>query len=339
MDITTVILSIYLLFPTFTDGQTKLLEKMYPEPMSQSERLSKKMDVKDFIDVQMFIMQGELENGTDVSTENQKDGYASTIGNLENPLYGPQSQGSVMDFLVDGINAAEVLYKNSMDQLALFEYGEEFFVAPSVLCGRKSLVAVNKDSITRTEYDDFYRVLEKTVWKNGSTSSQSTMSSRVRYTYENNQSKIPKFCGQEDLDGARYIETRYNRDGKITEVVDYDVGRTSNGGVKRILKKKNNYAYDVSSRLVMESELENFDNGNSKSTKKIYSYTSASKIPSVSYYEEGELRIKTEYVNENDYIQTVYFDEGFKIATEFRDGERVLEITYMGDNEVRRREF
>ena len=86
-------------------------------------------------------------------------------------------------------------------------------------------------------------------------------------------------------------------------------------------------------------QLDNFDDGTSKSTKNIYSYTALASVPNVSYYEDGVLRIQTIYKSDTDYTQTVFFDEGFSISTEYRKGERVLEVTYFGETEMSRRTF
>ncbi len=338
MDIQAAILSLYLLFPTYTDGQAQLEATVKGSVVPAAERLSQRVELREFINLEKKRMEGSADSKT-ANSKLDGDELDLGIGNLENPWRGPQSEGADLDFMFEGINAAEVLYTNSMSRLALFEYGEEYFVAPKALCGRNSVVSVNKDCIVRTEYDDLYRMLERTVWKNGSSLASSTMLTRTRYTYASAAAKIPKFCGQEYIDEGRYLETRYNYEGKPTEIIDYGVEKNGSGGVKRNLKKKNNYTYDVLSRLVIESELENFEDGSSRTIKKIYTYSAVSKIPSVSYYENDVLRIQTNYKTETDYTQTVFFDGDFKITTEYRDNERTVEVTYIGDLEVSRRTF
>lgn len=330
MDIQVAILSLYFLFPNFSSGQAKLEASVKGVALSAAERLDKRMEIKNFLALEKLRWQSENEDD-----ELKPEEIFGDIGDLENPLYGPQSEGSALD----DINAAEVFYTNSMERLALFEYGEEEFVSPKALCGRNTIVNVNDDIIVRTEYDDFYRTLERTVWKNESSVSASTIITRTRYTYPDEKTRIPKFCGQEYLDEGRYVETKYNYAGKPTEIVDYGVKKTDSGGASRILKKKNTYTYDVELRLAMETENENFEDGTSKSSKKIYTYSAVSKIPSVSYYENNELRIQTDYKAENDYVQTIFFDGNYKISAEYKDNEKISEIVFLNDVEVSRRSF
>ncbi|MBQ2553165.1 MAG: hypothetical protein II563_10010 [Treponema sp.] len=334
MDLQTAVFSLYLLFSAFTPQQADLEIKLHGNDMTTVEKLNKRMEVRNFIAEE----KNRILFGNEASEENTEE--ESALKNLENPLYGPQSGGVSAEFGFESMSAAEVLYKNSMERLSLFQYGEEYFSFPDPLDGdRHAVISVNNDVFTRTEYDDYYRMLERTVWKNARSSQGSVMTKRTRYTYSSASATIPRFCGEEDFVGNKYMETRYNASGKPLEIVDYDVGSNGAGGVKRILKKKNSYTYDASDRLVIDKLLENFDDGTSKSTKNIYTYSSRSSIPDVSYYENDVLRIQTSYRSENDYIQTVFFDGGFKISTEYKDSERVLEITYLGDMEMSRRTF
>ncbi len=292
------------------------------------------MEVRNFIASEKYA----IESGGADESESESDGEG--LGALENPSYGPQSGGVSMDFGFPVTNAAEVLYSNSMDRIAFFQYGEEYFAAPDPLdVKRHSIVSVNDDSFSRTEYDGLYRMLERTVWKNGKSSSAISMQTRTRYTYADSSARLPKFYGEENFKDNTYREVRYNRTGKPLEIVDYDVGAASNGGAKRILRKKSSYTYDVKDRLVIDSQLENFTDGTSKSTKNIYSYTALSKLPDVSYYEDNVLRIQTSYRSDSDYTQTVYFDGGFSISAEYQGGERILEITRINGVVMSRRTF
>ncbi|MBQ5400208.1 MAG: hypothetical protein IIU15_03140 [Treponema sp.] len=337
MDISTAILSLYLLFSTFTPAQGALETKVHGTDMSRAEKLNTRMEVRNYIAAEKIrILLGAQISESD-SDENQ-DGEG--IGGIENPKYGPQSGGMTLDLVLGNSGATEVLYKNALERIAFFQYGEEYFAAPDTLTpDRHSIVSVNDSTFSRTEYDRLYRMMERTVWKNGKSSASTYMKSRTRYTYSGDWATIPRFFGEEDFENNTYREVRYSATGKPTEVVDYDVGKGSGGGVRRILKKKNSYTYDRSDRLVIDVQLENFDDGTSKSTKNIYTYTALASVPNVSYYEDGVLRIQTTYKSDSDYTQTVFFDEGFSISTEYRNGERVLEVTYFGETEMSRRTF
>ena len=69
------------------------------------------------------------------------------------------------------------------------------------------------------------------------------------------------------------------------------------------------------------------------STKYTYTYTQKSENPDVYYYEGEDLRIKTVYNTDSHWIETLYFDDGFSIVTEFDDGYKVQETFYINGQE------
>ena len=73
--------------------------------------------------------------------------------------------------------------------------------------------------------------------------------------------------------------------------------------------------------------------------KKEFRYGGAGKSPDSSYYENGELRIRTVYESENVYNETMYFDGGFTVLTRYENGIKRMEIISIDGTEIRRRTF
>ncbi|MFA6937052.1 MAG: hypothetical protein WCQ67_02345 [Treponema sp.] len=223
MDLATAVLFFYLLFPTFSVQQKNLSYAFGKERLTIIEENEKCNEVKKYLGIEAEdtqIYTKEIFEGDDVPLPE----------GLEFPEYGPQSEGSSL--LGDEKKSAEeevkpiaeIQYLNSKNRLRLFEYGEEKF-SVGILNQNKSLVSVNKDKITRIQYDNSFRIQEKVIWKNGTSVTDSTVIKKITYKYnsdlnENNlNSKTPPEFSKPYL-----ITEEYPNDRKITETYSDEIG-------------------------------------------------------------------------------------------------------------------
>ena len=337
MDISAAVLAFYLLFPVYDPAQDMLAKKMGADSVSFEERLSSHNELLDMLSA-VELNDGNFEDLSDFADlEDVETDPSSFLYELENPEFGPQGEGTSIAQRLGLGNVAEELYTSSEERLSLFEFGEEFFVGPESVSGKKTAVSVNADEIVRTEYDDLYRILERTVWKNAKTFAATEMKVRTCYTYSG-ASKLPNFRTEEFLLDGTYRETRFA--GKNpTQVLFYSVSKDDAGNVKRHLKNKSAITYDAKGRIAIDEESVYFDDGSSRVQKSIYTYSVTSKIPSVDFYEDGVLRMRTDSTTELDYEQILYFDGDARVQTRYKNGVLVEEVFFLGDEEKSRRTF
>lgn len=262
---------------------------------------------------------------------------------LLNPEYGPQSESaSLTNDLWEG-NFAEVQYINSQNRIHLFEYGEEKFERTKLPDGRESVVSVNALNVTRTTFDEDFRVKQKLTWKNGMSSGSMAVVRSVNYYYGKRTSAVPYYVTDNDLKNKNLVETYLDYRGNPTEINYYDTSEK-----KRRATKKSAFSYDSMSRVISEEETLYIPVSDAKSgTKKtetverknVYTYTNKSSKPDLKFYEDSVLRMETHYSAENDYEDSVYFSEGFTLKSLYKDNECVEEITYVDGIEVYRRGF
>ena len=323
MTLEAMVLSLYMIFPIISAPQ-KQLQEHYLES-NQTDRSSIEIDggssLLATLEEWNVLMQNEFLN-------TEEEGIAiDNLELLENPELGPQSAGSALALGLEEESYAEIVYKNSLRRLAFFNYGEEYFTPSAPLDGSNSIVNVNSSIIVRNIYDDQYRLSEKITWKNAPTVKDSEMLSKITYYYGNTSSSIPVRERRELYDKKLVNVIRYSPSGKVLQFEKYSKASAKS---KEVLEQKITYDYDSKNRVIKEESSDLVkDEGRYINKKREYRYLRSGVKPTVWYYEEGKLRILTEYgENDDSYVETVFFDEGFSIKSEFKDGVKVNETIY-----------
>lgn len=346
MEISALVMSFYLLFPVYDPAQEFLSHKLEDDFTSGpslyahdfERRISDHNELLDKLSSVVLEEENVFADLGDLDFVDMDEDPSSILYELEHPEFGPQGEGTSIAARLGFENVAEAFYTSSEERLKLFEFGEEFFSPMDSVSGKKSSVSVNSDEIVRTEYDDLFRILERTVWKNASNYAGTEMKERLRYTYAGPSSMLPNFRGEEFLLENTYRETRFS--GKNpTQVLFYAVSKDDAGRVKRNLKNRSDFHYDAKGRLSVDEESVFFDDGTSRVQKYIYTYSVTSKLPAVDFYEDGVLRMRTESESDLDYVQTIFFDGDARVVTRYKNGTLFEEIFFLGDEEKSRRTF
>lgn len=278
------------------------------------------------------------------SSTNYSDSFSIGLDeSLLNPKYGPQSEGASIANDLWEENFAEVQYINSLNKIHLFEYGEEKFEKTRLPDGRESVISVNALNVTRTTFDDDFRVKQKLTWRNGISSGSMYIVRSVNYYYGKRTSAVPYYVADNDYKNKNLVETYLDYRGNPTEINYYDTSEKN-----RRPMKKSNFAYDSANRVISEEEIlfissDDMKSGTRKTEnverKNVYTYTKKSSKPDLRFYENGVLRMETHYSAENDYEDSVYFSEGFVLKSLYKDNSCVEEITYINGVEAYRRGF
>lgn len=323
MEFEAIVLSFYLLFPTFLPyTQDSLARAAGKEPVTYTQREALCHDMLLVLNaIPLF------EENAEESWVFDEEGLVLS-GDLENPRIGPQSEGSA---LAEGeASVAEILYRNSLNRLQRFVYGEEQFSIGDISsraalgAGEKSLVSANKNAIFKTELDNRYRVIERTVWQNAMSLDGISLLSKKSYTYnKENASTTPTLITEESFVNNTRTETTMGENGLPAAVRSY---RKNQAGDTYMPERDVRYTYNSDGNVTMERQtVWNTDGSEEKSTRRVYTYTDVSEIPNTAYYEDDTLRITVEYESDTVYTQTVYFDGGIFVITKFDDGKKVYE--------------
>ncbi len=327
MTLEAMVLSLYMLFPIISPQQEQLQEH-YLETHAE-QRNSIEMDGGQSLTAALnewnLYMQEEFLDTSEgeIAIDN--------LELLENPEFGPQSAGSALALGLEEENYAEIVYKNSLKRLAFFNYGEEYFSPSSPLDGSNATVNVNSSIIVRNVYDDLYRLKEKITWKNAPTVKDSVMLSKIEFFYGSGDSSFPVRERQELYEKKIVNVIRYSPSGKVLQFEKFSKAGPKS---KEVLEQKIVYDYDSKGRVILEESSDRVEDGSFVERKREYKYVTDGVKPSVKYYENGVLRLQTEYgFSDYTYVETVFFDGGFSIKSEFKDGVKVNETIYHAGKE------
>lgn len=113
---------------------------------------------------------------------------------------------------------------------------------------------------------------------------------------------------------------------------------------RKILRK-----YDSQNRLISEEETTVYEEPDPKrrgkkirksgSKKNVYTYTAKASVPDYIFYENGKMRIAVNYIDQDTYEQTLYFENAFTVKARYNHGRKIREIFYSGITELKRTEF
>ncbi len=298
MTIEAAVLSFYLLFPVWSEGQEQLAA-------SCGKNLSPRNK-----DLLVAGIENMLEHPEDAHHDAALvAGEAATIDTSSIPR--------LMERL--GLSSGDVPFYSAGGSLRSLESGVERSSWGAGTEGVSSVYANDKNFVQSVR-DDRSRITEKTVWLNAKESKNIRLLRKMLYQYEGD-SQTPSFMEDENLEAQTVSQFRYDASGRVVSEKVYVIwgGKRHPGGSK-------SYSYDSKGRLASESS--SAGAGGVPATRTRYDYTGASSKPNSFYYEDGMLRSKIEYTAENDWVQTTYFSSHYNIAATYRNGVKVSESVY-----------
>jgi len=364
MNFAEVVFFMYLLFPVVTPLQRQIAYAFGKPELTQKEEDEKITGIRVYLGLERA--KTEAADQTELPVDSG-EADVPLPGGLENPEFGPQSEGSVL--AQEGnvaADAAEKQYVNSQNRLRLFEYGEEQLSFNQTAQGQRSIVSVNKDVVTRRQYDDAYHILNTIVWKNGATTKGSIIVKKITYTYPQNE-KIandakPVFVVEERPVEKKLMETTFDSSGNPVLVVyshfeddkDAVVAKKDDGSdevlpQKKVIDKKTARSFNAENKLLAEEETVYYEENDplrygkkrpaTVTRKNVYAYTLKSDVPDFKFYENNVLRMATVYHNKDEYENTMYFDGGYVVKATYAHGRKIMEILYQNGSELKRQKF
>lgn len=273
-------------------------------------------------------------------SEAETKNYSLTFHGNEATGYLEDNNSSSSNENDEGLLISSLFYTDSQNRIkALEEDDEKFYTQMS---DGKSILIVNDDSVIRIIYDDNFNIIEKSQWKNGNTLDTCFLEKKSRYQYSEN--KLYYVC-EELLQDNIIRETFYDKDKNPIEVKTSNIDEEEN---KKLIDDTHRI-FDNDGKLIEERIVTYIETDDDlyKGQKKIisdekkylYTYGENSSFPDVMYYENGILKISNEYIDNDTYVETLYFENRYSILTLYEHGRKKSEAVYLDGKELRRRIF
>lgn len=232
---------------------------------------------------------------------------------------------------------------DSQGKLQLFTYEDEILI-PQSDKDFKILISSNKKITERKFYDSQNRFVKKEEWSIPDVQNAVLLKTQ-EYEYEDTSYK-PKSKIIRKRDYSTYVKyDEFSNPLENKEVFFYTDEK--NNSRKEVLLSLTDYTYDSEQRLIMQNvhEYEYTDKNYKKhktSVKKIaYDYSNGKDFPpDYEYYEDDVLRLEKKYSNKSgNYIEKVYFSEGYCIETVYENNFKKKEIYTVYGVKVRETDY
>lgn len=234
--------------------------------------------------------------------------------------------------LDENIEATE--YLDDTDLLKFMEFDEEVFIPQKINDGLVLIHSVG-GNVTRSFYDNSYRVTKKETW-NISSVERSDLVQTEESIYDGESVRPQKII----VSSKNTVkEINYNSDGLITLVENFDIYKDKNYITSKITR-----VYDDEKRLIAEQSVdytykdEKYKKIDYKFTKKhIYKYNEGEDIPpDFEYFEDNVLKMKNKYsTKKGTYTSQIFFEDGFSVKTYYEEELKVRDVFYMNDEITR----
>ena len=224
-------------------------------------------------------------------------------------------------------NKIEKTQRDSSGNLSFFSVDDEILSMQN-LGTEKIIVRKWENHLIRKFYDEKMRLKKRESWNISTDFSDSSILKTENFFYTDD-SLVPVSC--QILESNKFSELSYDDKGRVV-----DLKESSVQDEKRHLQNHTAWHYDEKNRITEKQtktyiyKKENFSKAEgTHSQKEVYIYKIEDGQPDYYYYENNELKLKTEYSSQNDYITTMNFDNGFIVESFYKNGMRKKDIYYL----------
>ena len=212
-----------------------------------------------------------------------------------------------------------LVFKTSSQEIRMLETDTDIFSASASAQKNRVLTSIANGELQRRFYDEDFRLSKIEYWQIASSSAQSKMWRRRTYAFSA-EGKVSEMH-ENDFDAQTASITFFNLDGKIRS------SRKNNlpGGALDSFEIFT-YEYDDESRVLQENrQVFRVQGGKQKRilSQRVVNKYSGEKLSETSFYENSVLRIRTVYIDSENYVQTTYFDGGFAVRDFYENGAKV----------------
>lgn len=193
----------------------------------------------------------------------------------------------------------------------------------------KILQSMNDSEIFRTEYDDFMRISRKIRWNIQKSPRNPELSSVIQFEYASDSAHFPMMKVERLPQKKMTKKTFFGENEQPSRYSE------SENGEKTF---EISWNYDRENRVISEIKTK-YTDGVALSSRRDFEYTKRSAEPNVKVWENGVLRLVTDYAADDVWTTTTYFDGGYAVSAHFSHGRKEIETVYVNDRVVRRRRF
>lgn len=232
-------------------------------------------------------------------------------------------------------------WRDSNNRLTSTKFENEIFV-PVKKDNNYILINSSKKITTRTFYDENFLIQKKEYWKISNVYDSSVIQKEEFFYNESTKKIEKKILTKQDSN----VITYYNENQLPGRVDVYLMD-----GESKYLQSRTLWRYTDDGKINIEESTEFFyeNNDYSKFSDKLtrrqsYTYRKNEKKskndeeelpPDYKYYENGKLKMKTEYESKGNYVSTVIFDEKYSVQSFYEDDIRKKDV-YLVDGIVQR---
>lgn len=191
-----------------------------------------------------------------------------------------------------------------------------------------SQVIASEDNLVFRQFDGYDRVTSETIWDKDFRN----IERETAFEYDG-QRIIPLSETRWMPQSKQLVVITYTESGFVNTQKTYSGARNAE---EADLTDERNWQYDSQNRLQSETMA---IPGKKLTSRTDYEWHDGRKLPDERQYENNVLIRELVWLNDADYRERLFFDNGFEILSEYHDGLQVLEVVLNNDREIRRSEW
>lgn len=307
----------------------RALDRLYPEfsgIFDSAQFYSASSDDGEWISSVFASLSSGKQNDFSVSRPEE---LSSEIEDLKN-ISSSESEPSLSE---TSVPFPEKRLKTSEENLRLHLFETETLSLQFTGEG-KVLVVSDGKSFSRKYYDSLSRLSKKENWTGGSSLGEIRLLSTENFDYAGDEVK-PLYKTLEAGDSVQKIT--YGENGKISQVQNFK---------EELLSSRTDFLYTddgkIREQIYTEYEYSEKKTGKAFRTsvkRDVYDYSQDDFPPDYYYYENDRLCLKTVYSGKNDWVSTMYFENGFTVESFWQNGRRFKDDYYLDGKLTRSRNY
>ena len=275
---------------------------------------------------EIIVENNEAEKTIDEnSNENLMEETDSDEENQENLVDILELEENSQEPIQNEEEIVEKILLNSKSKLQMMQYEKELFIPNQQ---EENFVHINSDgtNVVRSFYDSGYKLIKNETWNIPSVEKAALISEEF----------------YEFAEGSIYPNKKTTKKQNETTICKYD----EKGNVifaqidflhedKSFIKEKTSWTYTSDGKIKTEETSEYiYNKKNPTELEKIfvkkhnYLYNKGDIPPNYEYFEDGILKVKTEYSKKGWYKKNIYFDDEYLVSTYFENNLRKKDVYF-----------
>lgn len=301
------------------DGLQNDFSDVYKE--KKAEYLEEEELLNNFENIEDEVVTNQDENEQNLENENID---SENLNDKKSDNENAEKLEASEENDVEKIPLVEKLILDSKSRLKNLQYGKEIFVTQKT-DEKEIIIHADGTKVLRKQYDLQFRLIKNEIWEISGIK-DSKLILQECYEYEESSNNVKNRSVKSDEIEKNII---YNEKGLPEKNQNY-----SFSGEKKLLQSENLWKYNKDGKIIEEENIEYKYSGEnliSKNEKKqvfIYDDSADKKDvpPDYEYYENGVLKMQTNYSSKNDYVTKIYFDDNFVVSAYYKDNVKIKDI-------------